>query len=79
MHKEEQLFWLNLHMQGVKILKSGPQHKFDTRPGAKIIWRDKEVFRKLHFTMENKMKIIMYFQNIFKINAGSAITTTITE
>ena len=76
MNEAEQLSWINLHMQGVKILKSGPQHKYDTKPGAKLIWREREVFRKLHFTMENKLKIIVYLQNTFKNNAGRATTTT---
>ena len=79
MNEEEQLSWLNLHMQGVKILKSGPQHKFDTRPGAKAIWREKEVFRKLHFTMENKLKIVEYLQKTYKNNAVRANITTTTE
>ena len=76
MNEEEQLSWLNLHMQGVKILKSGPQHKYDTKPGSKAIWREKEVFRKLHFTMENKMKIVVYMQKTFKNNAKRASITT---
>ena len=79
MNEEEQLSWLNLHMQGVKILKSGPQHKYDTRPGKKAIWREKEVFNKLHFTMENKLKIVVYLQKTLKINAKRAsINTTST-
>ena len=76
MNEAEQLSWINLHMQGVKILKSGPQHKYDTKPGGKLIWREREVFRKLHFTMENKLKIIVYLQNTFKNNARRATTTT---
>ena len=75
LNEEEQVSWLNLHMQGVKILKSGPQHKYDTRPRAKAIWREREVFRKLHFTMENKLKIIVYMQNTFKMNAKRATNT----
>ena len=79
LNEEEQVSWLNLHMQGVKILKSGPQHKYDTRPRAKAIWREREVFRKLHFTMENKLKIIVYMQNTFKMNAKRATNTTNTN
>ena len=63
------LAFLNLHLQGIKMLKSGPQHKFDTRPGTTRIWRETEVFRKLHFTAENKLKIIQYLQNTFQKNA----------
>ena len=69
MNEEDKLYWLNLHMQGVKILKSGPQHKYDTRPGATPVWREKEVAKKLHFTMENKLKIMQYLQKTFKSNA----------
>ena len=55
------------------------QHKYDTRPGTKAIWREKEVFSKLHFTMENKLKIVVYMQNTLKINAKRAsISTTST-
>ena len=78
MNEEEKLSWLNLHMQGVKILKSGPQHKYDTRQGAKTIWREREVFKKLHFTMDNKLKIVEYLQKTFKNNAERASTTTTT-
>ena len=69
MNEEDKVSWLNLHMQGVKILKSGPQHKYDTRPGATSVWREKEVAKKLHFTMENKLKIIQYLQKTFQNNA----------
>ena len=69
MNEDDNLSWLNLHMQGVKILKSGPQHKYDTRPGATRIWREQEVAKKLHFTMENKLKIMQYLQKTFKSNA----------
>ena len=66
---ESGLSFLNLHLQGIKMLKSGPQHKFDTRPGATRIWRETEVSKKLHFTADNKLKIIQYLQNTFKRNA----------
>ena len=69
MNEEDKVSWLNLHMQGVKILKSGPQHKYDTRPGATSVWREKEVAKKLHFTMENKLKIVQYLQKTFQNNA----------
>ena len=69
MNQEDKVSWLNLHMQGVKILKSGPQHKYDTRPGAIPVWREKEVAKKLHFTMANKLKIMQYLLKTFKSNA----------
>ena len=39
------------------------------KPGATQIWRKKEVARKLHFTMEIKLKIISYVSNCFRGNA----------
>ena len=69
MNQEDKVSWLNLHMQGVKILKSGPQHKYDTRPGVTPVWREKEVAKKLHFTMANKLKIMQYLLKTFKSNA----------
>ena len=70
MNLKEGLKYVNLHLHGIKTFKSGTtQHKFDTRPGATQIWREKEVARKLHFTMENKLKIISYVSNCFRGNA----------
>ena len=70
MNQADGLSWVNLHSHGNKNFKSGTiQHKFDTRPGTKQIWREKEVFRKLHFTMENKLKIMGYIDNCFKSNS----------
>ena len=70
MNIDSGLAYLNLHMQGIKMLKSGPQHKFDNKPGAKQVWREQEVFKKLHFTAENKLKVVQYLQNTFKNNMG---------
>ena len=64
------LSWLNLHFHGMKILKSGPQHKYDTRPGAAKVWRESAVFEKLHFTMANKLKIMQYLQKTFAANGS---------
>ena len=68
MNLKDSISFLNIHMQGVKMLRSGPQHKFDTKPGSVSIWSEKEVFQKRHFTMENKLKLIMYLENTFKSN-----------
>ena len=70
MNQEDGLSWINLHLHGVKKFKSGMlQHKFDTRPGSKQIWRERQVFKKLHFTMENKLKLVGYIENCFKSNS----------
>ena len=68
MNERNGLSWLNLHLQGMKILKTGPQHKYDTRPGASKVWRESAVFEKLHFTMANKLKIVQYLQKTFATN-----------
>ena len=69
LNKVDNLNEVKLDHQGVKMFKSGTvQHKFDTKPGAKQIWREREVFRKLHFTMENKVKILSYVCSCFRGN-----------
>ena len=65
---EDSLAYLNIHMQGIRMLKSGPQHKFDTKEGSPRIWREKNVFEKCHFTMENKLKLVKYLGNTFASN-----------
>ena len=71
---QDQLKLVRLDYQGVKRFKSGIwQHKFDNKPGAKPIWRDNKVFKKLHFTMENKLEIVEHISNCFRGNAGEAI------
>ena len=68
MNERNSLSWLNIHLQGMKILKSGPQHKYDTRPESLKVWRETNVFDKLHFTMANKLKLITYMQKTFTVN-----------
>ena len=60
---------VRLDFQGVKRFKSGTvQHIFDTKPGATLVWRETEVFRKLHFTMEIKLKLVKYITTCFEAN-----------
>ena len=69
LNAKEKLQFVGLHMLGMKYFKSGTkQHKFDTKDGCKQIWREKEVFRKLHFTQEIKVKIVGLAFNVFKMN-----------
>jgi hypothetical protein len=71
MNRQETLQLVRLDYHGVKRFKSGTvQHKFDNKPGATPVWREVQVFKKLHFTMENKLKIINYISNCFRGNAG---------
>ena len=74
MNSQDSLKFVRLDYHGVKRFKSGTiQHKFDTRPGATQVWRETEVFKKLHFTMENKLKIVSYISSCFRSNAGEDI------
>ena len=69
MNEEDGLKWVNLNWHGIKLLKSGKkQHKFDDRPGATKIWDEVEVFKKLHFNMDLKLKIIKFIIKCFKDN-----------
>jgi hypothetical protein len=70
----EGLIYLHLHMHGIKVFKSGKtQHKFDNKPNATQIWRETEVFRKLHFTPENKLKIVGFIASCFKGNQNNNV------
>ena len=53
MNLDDDLNFLNSHLQGIKMLKSYQQYKFESRPGSTRIWRESAVFEKLHYTMEN--------------------------
>ena len=65
---------MGLHLLGMKFFKSGTkQHKFDTREGATQIWREKEVFRKLHFTTHIKAKVVSYAINCFEQNTKEKV------
>ena len=67
----DNLRYINLHLQGVKLFKSGTiQHKFDTLPGKERFWREEEVRRKLHLTMENRLKVVSNIMNCFKANSN---------
>ena len=69
MNKEQGLQLVRLDVHGVRRFKSGTyQHKFDNKPGATQVWRETDVFKKLHFTMENKLKIIQYISSCFDAN-----------
>ena len=77
MHAKEGLRQVRMDFHGVKRFKSGTvQHKFDTRPGVPQIWRESEVFKKLHFTRENKVKIIQYINTCFASNTEYQAAST---
>ena len=65
----EELKCVRMDFHGVKRLNSGRiQHKFDTRPNAEQIWSEPEVFSKLHFTMDKKVKLAGHITECFKHN-----------
>ena len=69
MNEAENLKCVRMDYHGVKRLRSGKiHHKFDTRPGATPIWSETEVFSKLHFTMDMKLKLVGYITECFKNN-----------
>jgi hypothetical protein len=67
MNENDNLQYVGLHLLGMKYFNSGTrQHTFDTRQGTQKVWREKEVFRKLHFTQELKANIVGYAINCFE-------------
>ena len=61
----QQLIPVRLDYLGIK------RHKYDNRDGATAIWREKEVFRKLHLTVENKLKVIKNICSCFQGNSNN--------
>ena len=70
LNQEIGLTGVRFDYQGIKRFKSGNfQHIFDTKPGATPVWREPDVFCKLHFTMEKKMKMVTHITTCFRENA----------
>ena len=70
LNNEIGLTGVRLDYQGIKRFKSGNvQHIFDTKPGSTPVWREGEVFKKLHFVMEKKLKIASHISTCFKENS----------
>ena len=70
LNNEIGLTGVRLDYQGIKRFKSGKvQHIFDTKPGSTPVWREGEVFKKLHFVMEKKLKIASHISTCFKENS----------
>ena len=62
---------VRMDYHGTKRLSSGAfQHKFDNVAGAAPIWREEDIFKKLHFTMDYRLKIVDYLSNCFRGNSG---------
>merc|ERR1711954_102411 len=57
---------VRLDYHGVKRFSSGTvQHRFDNVAGIAPVWRERKVFRKLHFTIDCKLKIISFISKCF--------------
>ena len=70
MQRAEAIEIVRLDYMGIKRFKSGTvQHKFDNKEGATPIWREQEIFRKLHFTKEIKVKIMEHITKCFVCNS----------
>ena len=70
LNNEIGLTGVRLDYHGIKGFKSGHvQHIFDTKPGSTPVWREGEVFKKLHFVMEKKLKIASHISTCFKENS----------
>ena len=70
LNKEIDLTGVRMDYQGIKRFKSGMvQHIFDTKLGSAPVWREGEVFKKLHFVMEKKLKMAIHISTCFKENS----------
>ena len=62
---------VRLDYHGVKRFSSGTvQHRYENVGGIAPVWREPEVFRKLHFTMDYKLKIIGFISKCFQGNSS---------
>ena len=77
MQRAEKVEIVRLDYMGIKRFKSGTtQHKFDNKEGATPIWREQEIFRKLHFTRENKLKIMEHINKCFQCNSEKSASAS---
>ena len=75
--RAEKLDLVRLDYHGIKRLRSGTlQHKYDNRPGVVRVWREKEVRKKLHFTMELKIKVVEHIKQSFTSNSRKQAEAT---
>lgn len=61
------LKFVNLHGFGTRLEKGLLMHKHETNP-EKQVWREREVRRKLHLTMENKHTVMARINKYFVSN-----------
>ena len=59
---------------GVKRPKNGNvQHRWDNKPGCTPVWREEQVFRKLHFVMDIKVKMMGFISKCFLDNSAEKV------
>ena len=60
-----------LKLVRLKRFPSGTvQHKFDNVAEVAPVWREQDVFKQLHFTMEYKVKIVSFISKCFRGNSS---------
>ena len=68
--RAEGMEMVRIDYTGIKRFKSGTkEHKFDNKQDATPVWREQEVFKKLHFTMDIKVKIMAHISSCFISNS----------
>ena len=59
---------------GVKRPRNGNvQHRWDNKPGCVPVWREEQVFRKLHFVMDIKVKMMGFISKCFEDNSAEKV------
>ena len=70
LNDKDGLRYIGLHLRGMKFFKNGSkQHKFDNLPEATKVWREHQVFRKLHFNQDIKVMIVNNIMSCFSNNS----------
>ena len=64
-NKSSNVNYLNLHLVGIRIDRKAGEKMHKLRP-EKPIWREGDVRRRLHLTMEYKVKTVMRVANLFR-------------
>ena len=72
------LMLVRLDYHGVKRFPSGTvQHRFDNVAGSVPVWREQEVFKKLHLTMDYKIKILGFIFKCFRGNSNDPAVASV--
>ena len=75
---DRSLMLVRLDYHGVKRFPSGTvQHRFDNVAGSVPVWREQEVFQKLHLTMDYKIKILGFIFKCFRGNSSDQAAASV--